>query len=109
MNDASSVRVVQRFGAFVNNLYNVVDAQQVVWTTIGSQRTGALDMFGYDVVLAVFLARVIDRHDVRMLQHANHVRFIEKHLARHLGALGVLIFFNVVDLDRDVAAVIGVV
>ena len=65
-------------------------------------------MLGYDVVTAVLFARVVDRHDVRMLQHADHMRLVEEHLPRNFGTLRVAIFFNVVDLDRDVAAIIRV-
>ena len=100
---------MQRLGALVDDLDDVVDAQQVVGPAIGGQRPGALDVFGYDVVLAVFLARVVDRHDVRVLQHADHVCFVEEHLARDLGLVGVLVFLDVVDLDRYIAAVVGVV
>ena len=44
-----------------------------------------------------------------MLQHADHVRLVEEHLARHLGPVGVGVFFDLVDLDRNVAAIIRIV
>ncbi len=44
-----------------------------------------------------------------MLQHADHVRFGEEHLARDALPLFVAAGLDVVDLDRDVAPVIGVV
>ena len=101
--------IVQRLGALVDNLYDVIDAQQVVGPAVGGQRTGTLNVFGDDVILAVFLARVVNRHDVRVLQHTDHVRFVIEHLARDLGAIGIGIFLDVVDLDRNVAAVIRIV
>ena len=109
VNDAAAVRVMQGLRTLVNDLHYVVDAQQVVRAAIGRQRACALDVLGDDVVLAVFLAGIVDRHDVRMLQHADHVRFVEKHLARDLGAVRVRVLVAVVHLDRDVAAVIRVV
>jgi hypothetical protein len=66
-------------------------------------------VLGNNVVTAIFFAGVVDRHDIRMLQHANHVRFIKEHLAGDLRALGVRVFFNVVNFDRDVATVIRIV
>jgi hypothetical protein len=39
-------------------------------------------VLGDDVTVAVLLAGIVDRQDVRMLQHADHVRFGEEHLAR---------------------------
>ena len=52
---------------------------------------------------------VLDRCFGMMLQHADHVRFRQEHLAGDLGALVRLIRVHVVDLDRDVASVIRVV
>src|SRR6185295_19706167 len=62
-----------------------------------------------DVAAAVLLAGIVDGQDVRMLKHADHVRFRQEHLARDLRALVGLIRVHVVDLDRDVAAVIRIV
>jgi hypothetical protein len=62
-------------------------------------------VLGDDVAAAVFLARVVDREDVRMLQHADHVRFRQEHLAGDLGPLVALLLVHVVDLDGDVATV----
>ena len=44
-----------------------------------------------------------------MLQHADHVGFVEEHLPRDLRAIRVLVFFDVVNLDCDVAAVVRIV
>jgi len=68
-----------------------------------------VDVFGDDVATLVFLARVVDGQDVRMLQHADHVRFRQEHLAGDLRALVARILVHVVDLDRDVAPVIRIV
>ena len=103
------MRVVQRLGALEHDLDDVVDAQQVVGPAIRRQRARAVHVLGDDVAAAVFFARVVDRQDVRMLQHADHVRFRQEHLARDLGALVARILVHVVDLDRDVAAVIRIV
>src|SRR5690606_18468866 len=47
----------------------------------------------------------LDRQDVRMLEHADHVRFGHEHLARHARAIFV-VRLEVVHLDRDVPSVI---
>ena len=73
------------------------------------QRARTVHVFGDDVAAAVFFAGVVDRKDVRVLQHADHVRFRQEHLAGDLGALIARILVHVVDLDRDVAAVIRIV
>ena len=49
------------------------------------------------------------RQDVRMLQHAHQVRFREEHLAGDARTLLIAAGVHVVDLDGDVAAVIGIV
>ena len=43
-----------------------------------------------------------------MLQHADHVRFGQKHLARHARAI-FIVRLEVVDLDRDVATIVRIV
>ena len=109
MDHAARMRVVQRLGALEHDLDDLVDAQQVVGAAERRQRARAMHVLGDDVAVAVLLARVIDGQEVRVLQHADHVRFGQEHLARDLGALVARIRVLVVDLDRDVAAVIGVV
>src|SRR6187549_2340353 len=109
VNDATRMSVVQRLGALEHDFDHVIDAQQVVGAAIRRQRARAMHVLGDDVAAAVFFAGVVDRQDVRMLQHADHVRFREEHLARDLGALVARIRILVVDLDRDVATVIGIV
>ena len=68
-----------------------------------------MHVLGHDIAVAVLLARVIDGQDVRMLQHADQVRLGQEHLARDARALFVAAGVHVVDLDRDVAPVVGVV
>ena len=99
---------MQRLGDFVDDLNDIIDTQQVIRPTIRGERASTLNVFGYDVVTAVFLTRIEDRHDVRVLQHADHVCFVKKHLAGNACALGVNIFFNVVDLNRDVATIVRI-
>ena len=72
---------MQRFGAFVDDLDDVVDTQQVIGSAIGCECTRALNMFGDYVVGTVLFTGVIDRHDIRVLQHPDHVRLVEEHLA----------------------------
>ena len=102
---AARMRVVQRLGALEHDLDHVVDAQQVVGPAVRGKRPRAVHVFGDDVAAAVFFARVVDGQDVRMLQHADHVRFREEHLAGDLGALVAGVLVHVVDLDRDVTTV----
>ena len=109
MNHAAAVRVVQRARGLVDQLHDIVDAQQVVGPAIGRERARAVHMLGHDVAVAVFLARIIDRQNVRMLQHADHVRFGEEHLAGDALAILIAAGIDVVDLDGHVAAVIRVV
>ena len=59
MNDAALVRIVQRLGALENNLYDVVDAQQVIRSAIALERAGTLDVLHDDVVIVILLAGVI--------------------------------------------------
>ena len=75
MNHAAAVRVVQRSGGLVDQLHDIVDAQQVIGPAIRRQRARAVHMLGHDIAMAVLFARIINRQDVRMLQHPDHVRF----------------------------------
>jgi hypothetical protein len=109
MDDATRMGVVQRLGALEHDLDHVVDAQQVVRAAIRRQGARAVHVLGDDVAAAVFFAGVVDGQDVRVLQHADHVRFRQEHLAGDLGPFVALIRVHVVDLDRDITAVIGVV
>jgi hypothetical protein len=93
----------------VDDLDDVVDPQQVVRAAIRDEGARAVHVLGDDVAMPVLLARVVDRQDVRMLQHPDHVRFGEEHLARDALADLVAGGLDVVDLDRDVASVIRVV
>jgi hypothetical protein len=67
-----------------------------------------MHVLGDDVAAAVLLARVEDRHDVRMLQLADHLRFAHEHAAG-VAALGVVPDRGVVELDRHVTTVERVV
>ena len=109
MDDAAAVRIVQAFRALEENLDDVVDAQQVVGAAVRVQRARAVHVLGDDVVGAVLLAGVVDRQDVGVLQAPHHLRFVEEHLASDARLLLVFLALDVVELDRDVAAVIRVV
>src|SRR5690606_7885076 len=73
------------------------------------QRFAAAHVLHDDVALAVFFARIVDRQDVRMLQQAGEMRFIEKQPLAH----ALLLFGQArlvrVQLQRNVALVIRVV
>ena len=109
MDHAARMRVVQRLGALEHDFDGVVDAQQVIRTAVGGERARAVHVLGHDIAVAVFLAGVVDRQDVRVLEHPDQVRLGEEHLARDARALLVAARVHVVDLDGDVAAVVGVV
>ncbi len=109
MNDTAFVRVMQRLRAGIDDLDDVIDTQQVIGPTVRRQRACAVDVLHHHVIPAVFLASIIDWQDIRMLQHPDHVRLIEEHLARNPRALRVLIGLDVVDLDRNVATKIRIV
>jgi hypothetical protein len=87
----------------------LVDPQQVVGPAIGRKRARSVHVLRDDVAVAVLFARIVDRQDVRMLQHADHVRFGEKHLARDALAVLVPARLDVIYLDGHVATVVGVV
>ncbi len=106
---AARVRVVQRLGALEHELDHVIDAQQVVGAAVGRQRARAVHVLGDDIAVAVLFAGVVDRQDVRVVQHAHHVRFGQEHLAGDAGALVVAGDIHRVDLDRHVAPVVRVV
>ncbi len=108
VDDAAAVRVVQRARRLVDQLHHIVDAQQVVRTAVGCEGARAVHMLGHDVAVAVLFAGIVDRQDVRMLQHADHVRFGEEHLARDALAILIAAGIDVVDLDGDVAAVVRI-
>ena len=109
MNDAAAMRVVQALRALEQDLDDVVDAQQVVGAAIRVERARAVHVLRDDVVAAVFLARVVDRQDVGVLEAPHHLRFVEEHLASDARLLLVFLALDVVELDRDVAAVIRIV
>jgi hypothetical protein len=66
-------------------------------------------VFHYDVVAIAVLAGIKNRQDIRMLQHADYMGFIEKHLPGDLGSLTVGRGIRVIDLYRNVAAIIRIV
>jgi hypothetical protein len=101
--------VVQCLRTFEDDLNGVIDTQQIVRTAVRSKRARAVHMLGHDVAVAVFLTRIIDRKYVRMLQHADEVGFGKEHLARNACTLLVPPGLHVVDLDGDVAAIVGIV
>ena len=59
MDDAAAVCVVKRLRALVDDLHDVVDAKQIVRTTIRRQRARALYVLGNDVIFAVFFAGIV--------------------------------------------------
>jgi hypothetical protein len=68
-----------------------------------------MHMLGDDVAMPILFARIIDGQNVRMLQHADHVRFRKEHFARDALAAFIAAGVDVVYLDGDVAAVIRIV
>ena len=106
---AARMRIVQRLGALEHQGQHVANRKQVVRARVGGKRARAVDELGDDVEKAVFLACVVDRHDVRVLEHPDHVRLGEEHLSRDLGTRRVVVGRDPVRLDRDVTPVIRVV
>jgi hypothetical protein len=100
---------MQRLRALEHNLDGIVDAQQVVRTAVGGERTRTVHVLGDNVAVTVLLAGVVDRQNVRVLQHADQVRLGQEHLAGDARALLVAAGVHVVDLDRHVPPVVGVV
>ena len=109
MDHTARVRVMQCLRTFKDDLNGVIDAQQIVWTAICGKGTRAVHMLGHDVAVTVFLTRIVDGKNVRMLQHADEMSFGKEHLARNTRTLLVPTRLDVVDLDRDVAAIVGIV
>ena len=109
VNHATRVRVVQRLGALEHQLDDVVDAQQVVGAAVGGQGARAVHVLGDDVAVPILFTGVVDRQDVRVVQHAHHVRLGQEHLARDARALLVAGHVQAVDLDGHVAAVVRIV
>ena len=100
---------MQGLGAFEHDLDDVIDPQEVVRAAVGCEGARAVHMLGHDVAVTVLFARVVDRHDVRVLQHAHKMRLGQKHLTGDAGAFIIAARIHVVDLDRDVATVVRVV
>ncbi len=109
MNDAARMRVVQRLGALEHDFDHVIEPQQIVRAAVGRQRARTVHVLGDDVAVAALLAGIVDRQDVRVLQHAHHVRFRQEHLARDACVLVIAAGLDVVDLDGDVTTVVRVV
>ena len=109
VNHTAGVCVVQRLRTFEDDLNGVIDAQQIVGTAIRGKSTCTVHVLGHDIAVAVFLTRIVDGKDVRMLQHADEVRFGKEHLARDARTLLIAAGLDVVDLNGDVAAVVGIV
>ena len=99
---------MQRLGALEDDLNRIVDAQQIVRTAISSKRTCTMHVLGHDIAVAVFFARIVDRKNVRMLQHADQVRFGEEHLARNTRPLLIPTGLTVVDLNRNITPIISI-
>ncbi len=59
--------------------------------------------------MPVLLTGVVNRQNVRVLQHADHVCFGEEHLARDALAIFIAAGVDVVHLDGDVAPIVGIV
>ena len=89
MHDAARMRVVQRLRALVDDRHDLLDRQQAAGAAVGAQRARTVHVLGDDVAAAVLLARVEDRHDVRVLHLADHLRLAEEHAAS-IAALGVV-------------------
>jgi hypothetical protein len=109
VNDTAAVRVVQGPRCLINQLHDIVDAQQIVGPAISRKGAGAVHMLGHDVTMPVLLARIVDGQNIRVLQHADHVRFGQEHLACDALAIFVAAGIDVINLDGDVAAVVGIV
>ena len=105
---AARVRVVQRLCDLVDDLHDLLDGQQAAGTAVRRQCARAVDVLGDDVTPPLLLARIVDRHDVRVLELADHVRLAHEHAAG-VAALGVVGAGGVVELDGDVAPVERVV
>jgi len=81
VNHAAAVRVVQCARCLVYQFDHIVDAQQIVGTAVGSQGARPVHVLGHDVAVTILFTGVVNRQNVRMLKHADHVRFGQKHLA----------------------------
>ena len=102
------MRVVQRLGAFEHQCDHIIETQQIVGAAICRQRARTVHVLGDDVAVTIFLAGVVDGQDVRMVQHPDHVRFGQEHLAGDPRALAIAAGFDVVDLDGYVTTVVRV-
>jgi len=109
VNHAAAVRVVQCARCLVYQFDHIVDAQQIVGTAVGSQGARPVHVLGHDVAVTILFAGVVNRQNVRMLKHADHVRFGQKHLAGDALAIFIAAGFDVVDLDGHIAAVVRIV
>ncbi len=74
MNDAAAVCVVQRLRTFIENLDDVIEAQEIVRPAIGSQRTSTLNVLSRNVVAAVLFAGIVDRQNILMLKTTSKSR-----------------------------------
>jgi len=97
-----------------NDLNRIVDAQQIVRTAVGGKRTCAVHVLSHDIAVTVFLTRVIRSEKCGDAAAFDQVGSgplrIQKviHLWRDITrALLVATGLNVVDLDRNVAAIVA--
>ena len=68
-----------------------------------------MDRLGYDIIFAVFFAGIVNRKNIRMLQAAHHLGLVKEHLPSCFGLGLVVLSPDVVDLDSNIPAVIGIV
>src|SRR4051794_39449249 len=101
--------VMQCLCTFEDDLNCVIDTQQIVGTAVCGESSRTMHMLGHYVAMPVFLTRIVDGEDVRMLQHSDEVGFEKEHLAKNPRALLVAAGLYVVDLNGDVAAIVSVV
>ena len=96
VHDAAAMRVIEPVGEALQQLKLPVDAE--VWSFPDALlERETLDELHHDEGLSVFLAEVVDRDDVGMLQAPSGASFLEK------SALYVVVADNVEELDGDQA------
>ena len=104
MDDALVLRVFQRLAAFVDDLRDAPQREQVIHLAVFFQRL-ALDVFHHHVILVALDHRVVDLHDVRVRELAGECSLGDQLFAEGLADRAVLHHIVIEQLDRHLLIV----
>ena len=108
VNDAAAVRVIEGLSALKEDLDNAFDGQQIVLVDVSLQGVAAVDELQHDIGLVGVFAGVEHAENIRVIQGAGGVRFVEKQFLCQAAGLGLIFIHDGADFDGDLAIGKGV-